>query len=127
MPARLLDGAAVAQAIRAEVRPSVERFTAEAGRPPRIALVLVGHDPASELYVTGKQKSAEETGLDADVERLPADAPLADLLAIVERLNRSDVHDGILVQSPLPSGMGPEAERRVFDAIGPEKDVDGFH
>jgi methylenetetrahydrofolate dehydrogenase (NADP+)/methenyltetrahydrofolate cyclohydrolase len=127
MPARLLDGAALAQQIRAELRPAVDAFTARAGRPPGIALVLVGNDPASELYVGSKLKSAGESGLRADLERLPDSASIDDLLRLVERLNRSAVHDGILVQSPLPAQMGAEAERRVFDAIAPEKDVDGFH
>src|SRR3954453_22135780 len=127
MAARFLDGIAIGQSIRADVGPDVERFTREAGRPPGIALVLVGNDPASELYVGSRLKSAGETGIRADIERLPATAPLDDLLRLVDRLNRSDVHDGILVQSPLPKEMGPDAERRVFDAIDPAKDVDGLH
>jgi len=127
MAARLLDGAAVAQQIRAETRPAVDAFTARAGRPPGNALVLVGNDAASELYVGSKLKSAGEAGLRADLERLPDTAALADLLALVDRLNRSDAHDGILVQSPLPAAMGEDAERRVFDVIDPRKDVDGFH
>jgi methylenetetrahydrofolate dehydrogenase (NADP+)/methenyltetrahydrofolate cyclohydrolase len=127
VPARLLDGTAVAHAIRRELGPDVAAFTARAGRPPGLALVLVGDDPASHLYVNSKLKSAGESGLRADIERLPADAPLDALLGLVDRLNRSDVHDGILVQSPLPAAMGPDAERRVFDALAPEKDVDGFH
>ena len=127
MSARRLDGLAVAQAIRAEVRPDVEAFTAKKGRPPGLALVLVGNDPASELYVGSKLKSAGETGLRADIERLPATASLAQLLHLIDNLNQSDVHDGILVQSPLPAAMGRDAEQRVFDAVAPEKDVDGFH
>ena len=127
MAARVLDGTAVAQQIRTEMRPAVEEFTRRAGRPPGIALVLVGNDPASELYVGSKLRSAGENGVRADVERLAASASLDQLLALVERLNRSDVHDGILVQSPLPAGMGDDAERRVFDTIAPQKDVDGFH
>jgi methylenetetrahydrofolate dehydrogenase (NADP+)/methenyltetrahydrofolate cyclohydrolase len=125
--ARILDGIAVASQIRAELRPGVDAFTARAGRPPGLGIVLVGDDPASQIYVGGKTKSAGEAGLRADLERLPADASLAQLLAVVDRLNRSDVHDGILVQSPLPAAMGADAERRVFDAIDPLKDVDGFH
>jgi methylenetetrahydrofolate dehydrogenase (NADP+)/methenyltetrahydrofolate cyclohydrolase len=127
MAARILDGAAIAAQIRAEMRPEVEAFTSRAGRPPGIALVLVGNDPASELYVGSKLKSAGESGLRADVERLPPTSSLDDLLRLVNRLNGSDVHDGILVQSPLPAAMGTDAERRVFDALAPEKDVDGFH
>jgi len=127
MTARRLDGIAVAQAIRAEVRPDVTAFVERAGRPPGLALVLVGNDPASELYVGSKLKSAGETGLRADIERLPASASLDQLLQLIDRLNQSDVHDGILVQSPLPAAMGRDAERLVFDTIAPEKDVDGFH
>jgi len=127
MPARLLDGAAVANQIRAELAPAVASFSSRSDRPPGLGIVLVGHDPASEIYVRGKLKSAGEAGLRADLERLPDTAALADLLALVDRLNRSDAHDGILVQSPLPAAMGEDAERRVFDAIDPRKDVDGFH
>ncbi len=127
MAARLLDGTAVANQIRAEAAPSVAAFTARAGRPPGIAIVLVGNDPASEIYVRAKLKSAADAGLRADLERLPNTASLEELLALVDRLNRSEVHDGILVQSPLPDLMGRDAERHVFDAIAPDKDVDGFH
>jgi len=127
MTARLLDGVAVAERIRGEMAPRIAAFTGRAGRPPGLAIVLVGENPASEIYVGGKVKSAGSVGLRVDLERLPATAPLDALLAAVDRLNRSDVHDGILVQSPLPTAMGPDAERRVFDAILPDKDVDGFH
>jgi methylenetetrahydrofolate dehydrogenase (NADP+)/methenyltetrahydrofolate cyclohydrolase len=125
--ARLLDGVAVAAQIRSEVAPAVAAFTAKAGRPPGLGIVLVGDDPASEVYVGSKLRSAGEAGLRADLERLPATASLAELLAVVDRLNRSEVHDGILVQSPLPDAMGPDAERQVFDAVRADKDVDGFH
>ena len=125
--ARLLDGTAVANQIRAELRPAVEAFTARAGRPPGLGIILVGENPASEIYVRGKLKSAGEAGLRADIERLPASASLPQLLDLVDRLNRSEVHDGILVQAPLPASMGEDAESRVFDAVSPEKDVDGFH
>jgi methylenetetrahydrofolate dehydrogenase (NADP+)/methenyltetrahydrofolate cyclohydrolase len=127
MAARVLDGTAVAGQIRAEVGPAVAAFTARAGRPPGLGIVLVGDDPASEIYVRSKLKSAGDEGLRADLMRLPASASLADLLALVERLNGSEAHDGILVQSPLPHAMGEDAERRVFDIIRPDKDVDGFH
>ena len=124
----MLDGTAVAAAIRGETGPAVAAFhDAQPGRPPGLGIVLVGDDPASEIYVRNKLKSAGEAGLRADLERLPATATLEQLLAAVERLNRSEVHDGILVQSPLPAAMGADAERRVFDVIRPDKDVDGFH
>jgi methylenetetrahydrofolate dehydrogenase (NADP+)/methenyltetrahydrofolate cyclohydrolase len=122
-----LDGTAVGQAIRRELAGDVAAFTARVGRPPGLALVLVGEHPASHLYVNSKLKSAGESGLRADIEHLPATASLASLLALIERLNRSEVHDGILVQSPLPEAMGAAAEQRVFDALDPAKDVDGFH
>jgi len=105
----------------------VAAFNARAGRPPGLALVLAGDDPASAIYVGNKLKSAGEAGIRADVERLPEAAPLQTLLDLIGRLNRSDVHDGILVQSPLPPSMGEDAERRIFDLIDPTKDVDGFH
>jgi methylenetetrahydrofolate dehydrogenase (NADP+) / methenyltetrahydrofolate cyclohydrolase len=127
MSARRLDGTMVANEIRAEVQPDVDAFARRTGRPPGLALVLVGHDPASELYVASKLRSAGESGLRADIERLPASASLEQLLHLIDRLNQSEVHDGILVQSPLPTAMGRDAERLVFDAVAPGKDVDGFH
>ena len=127
MPARVLDGTLVADQIRAEVGPAVAAFAARAGRPPGLGIVLVGDSPASEIYVRSKLKLAGEAGFRADLSRLQATASLAELLEMVERLNRSETHDGILVQSPLPEQMGPDAERRVFDTIRPDKDVDGFH
>jgi methylenetetrahydrofolate dehydrogenase (NADP+)/methenyltetrahydrofolate cyclohydrolase len=125
--ARLLDGHAVASAIREAVLPDVRRFTASAGRPPGLGIVLVGENPSSEIYVRNKVKAGAETGLWVDVLRLPATASLDELLALVARLNASDEHDGILVQAPLPEAMGKHAAQRVFDAIDPAKDVDGFH
>src|SRR5262249_16136801 len=112
---------------RAELAPAVDAFRSRRGRPPGLGIVLVGEHPASEIYVRSKLASAGEAGLRADLERLPVSASLGDLLAVVDRLNRSDVHDGILVPSRLAEMLGPDAERRVFDAVRPDKDVDGFH
>ena len=126
MSARLLDGTAVAGEIRGELRPRVADFTARAGRPPGLGIVLVGDDPASHVYVRNKIRSGMDVGYAVDLQHLPATATLEDVLAVVRRLNRSDTHDGILVQSPLPPGLGDEAERVVFDTIDPVKDVDGF-
>src|ERR687890_2917244 len=106
MTARLLDGRAVAAAIRETVLPDVHTFTARAGRPPGLAIVLVGENPASEIYVRNKVRAGTESGLRVDLERLPATASLDDLMALVHRLNESAVHDGILVQAPLPESMG---------------------
>jgi methylenetetrahydrofolate dehydrogenase (NADP+)/methenyltetrahydrofolate cyclohydrolase len=127
MTARLLDGRAIAAEIRDAVLPDVHAFTARAGRPPGLGIVLVGEDPSSEIYVRNKVRAGTESGLWVDLQRLPAGAGLDDLLALVARLNASDLHDGILVQSPLPAAMGKGAPQRVFDAIDPAKDVDGFH
>jgi methylenetetrahydrofolate dehydrogenase (NADP+) / methenyltetrahydrofolate cyclohydrolase len=126
MSARILDGQALARQIRDELRPRVSAFTEKLGRPPGLGIVLVGEHPSSEVYVRSKLRAASEIGIRADLERLPASATLGDALAVVERLNRSDVHDGVLVQSPLPRGMGAGAEQTVFDTIDPAKDVDGF-
>ena len=127
MSARLIDGTAIAAEIRASALPAVQAFTARAGRAPGLGIVLVGANPASEVYVRNKVKAGTDAGLWVDLQRLPASASLDELLALVARLNRSDVHDGILVQSPLPDAMGRHASQRVFDAIDPDKDVDGFH
>lgn len=122
----MLDGQALAGRLREEIRPQVAEFIRQHGRPPGLAIVLVGRHPASEVYVRNKLKSGQEVGFRADLERLPEAASLADLLGLVDRLNASDVHDGILVQSPLPKALGQDAASRVFDAIDPAKDVDGF-
>jgi len=124
--ARVLDGQALARKMQEEIRPEVAAFTAQHGRPPGLGIVLVGDDPASEVYVRNKLKAGADVGFRADLERLPASASLSDTIAVVERLNRSGAHDGILVQSPLPKAMGAGAEQRVFDAIAPGKDVDGL-
>lgn len=126
MAARVLDGQALAKRMREEIAPRIAEFTRQYGRPPGLGIVLVGHDPASEVYVRNKLKAAAEIGFRTDLERLPATATLGDALALVERLNRSDAHDGILVQSPLPKAMGAGAQQQVFDAIVADKDVDGF-
>jgi methylenetetrahydrofolate dehydrogenase (NADP+) / methenyltetrahydrofolate cyclohydrolase len=127
MTARLLDGRAIAAAIRESVLPDVHAFTARTGRPPGLGIVLVGEDPSSEIYVRNKIRAGTDSGLRVDLQRLPANGTLDELLSVVARLNASDTHDGILVQSPLPSAMGKGAAQRVFDAIDPAKDVDGFH
>jgi methylenetetrahydrofolate dehydrogenase (NADP+)/methenyltetrahydrofolate cyclohydrolase len=126
MTARVLDGQALSLRLQEEIRPQVAAFAAQHGRPPGLAIVLVGHNPASEVYVRSKVKTGTSVGFRVDLERLPETAALRDLPALVERLNRSEVHDGILVQAPLPKAMGADATQRVFDLIAAEKDVDGF-
>ena len=127
MSARRLDGAALATVIRAELLPTISEFRARVGRPPALDIVLVGDDPASDIYVRAKQKAGQESGLDVTVHRLPADTLRDSLLTLIDTLNRSPLCDGILVQAPLPSALGPDAAQQVFDAIEPGKDVDGFH
>ncbi len=127
MTARILDGKLIAEQIRGELGSRVARVKERLGRPPALAIVLVGDDPASQVYVQSKLSTAEKSGMGVKLERLPATATLAETLAIVERLNESPDFDGILVQSPLPRAMGEDAEQRIFDAVDPAKDVDGFH
>ena len=126
MRARVLDGQALAARMQEEIKPQVAQYVSERGRPPGLGIVLVGDDPASQVYVRNKVKAGNDVGFRVDLERLPETATLEDTLALVERLNASQAHDGILVQSPLPKGMGPGAQQKVFDTIAAEKDVDGF-
>ncbi len=113
--------------MRAELEPRVERFADLHGRPPGLAVVLAGSNPASEIYVRNKIATVARHGCRGELFRLPETASVDEALALVGRLNQDDEFDGILVQSPLPSGMGEDAEQRVFDAVDPGKDVDGFH
>jgi len=125
--ARRLDGTAAAAAIRAALVPQVAEFTRLAGRAPALHIVLAGDDPASQVYVRNKERAGREAGLDVVVHRLPAGVLLLDLLALIDGLNRDSRCDAILVQSPLPSGIGKGGTQEVFDAIEPAKDADGFH
>jgi methylenetetrahydrofolate dehydrogenase (NADP+) / methenyltetrahydrofolate cyclohydrolase len=123
MPARILDGTKIANDIRSEVAADVKTMAA-AGVRPGLAVVLVGHNPASEIYVRGKVKASHEVGLHSEQHTPPDTATTADLLALVEDLNRRDEIDGILVQLPLPSQVD---SKKVLMAVDPAKDVDGFH
>lgn len=127
MPARVLNGAATAAAIRSELLPQVTAFASQAGRAPSLDIVLVGHDPASEIYVRNKHRAGSETGLLVTIHKLPESSTAAEVLSLVETLNASAACDGILVQSPLPSGISKADAQRAFDAIHPDKDVDAFH
>jgi methylenetetrahydrofolate dehydrogenase (NADP+)/methenyltetrahydrofolate cyclohydrolase len=126
MTARVLDGQALATRMQEEIKPQVAEFVSRYGRRPGLGIVLVGSDPASQVYVRHKVKAGSEVGFRVDFEQMPESATLDDVLGLVERLNQSPVHDGILVQSPLPKAMGPSAQQRVFDTIAADKDVDGF-
>jgi methylenetetrahydrofolate dehydrogenase (NADP+)/methenyltetrahydrofolate cyclohydrolase len=126
MPAQLLDGKAVAQQIREDLTDRITAVRERLGRPPGLTIVLVGDDPASEVYVRNKLKTAEESGMSVSLTRLGSDTPLDRVLATVKALNNDAAIDGILVQSPLPAALGDDAEQQVFDTISPAKDVDGF-
>jgi methylenetetrahydrofolate dehydrogenase (NADP+)/methenyltetrahydrofolate cyclohydrolase len=122
-----VNGTEVAKAIRAEVKPRVEAFASTHGRAPGLDIVLVGDDPASHIYVRNKERAGTEAGLIVRVHRLPAESTVEQVLAKVLALNADASCDGILVQAPLPGGIGKHGTERVFDAIDPRKDVDGFH
>src|SRR5580658_1647805 len=123
MPAKILDGTKIANDIRSELAAEV-RVMAAGGVRPGLAVVLVGHNPASEIYVRGKVKASEEVGLYSEQHTPPETATTAELVALIEDLNRRDEIDGILVQLPLP----PQVDsKKVLMAVDPAKDVDGFH
>ncbi|MBE2993562.1 bifunctional methylenetetrahydrofolate dehydrogenase/methenyltetrahydrofolate cyclohydrolase FolD [Sphingomonas sp. CFBP 13603] len=124
MSATIIDGKAFAAGLRARIADGVTAFRAEAGRAPGLAVVLVGEDPASNVYVRSKGKATREAGMESIEHRLPADVPVEDLLALVATLNADPTIDGILVQLPLPRHIDEQA---VIAAIDPDKDVDGFH
>jgi methylenetetrahydrofolate dehydrogenase (NADP+)/methenyltetrahydrofolate cyclohydrolase len=124
MSATIIDGKAFAAGLRARIADGVTAFRAQAGRAPGLAVVLVGEDPASNVYVRSKGKATREAGMESIEHRLAADVPAEDLLALVATLNADSTIDGILVQLPLPKHID---EQSVISAIDPDKDVDGFH
>jgi len=124
LSATILDGKQLAQQIQAEVAMEVAEFTRKTGVKPCLTAVLVGENPASEVYVRNKRQACERLGLDGRLERLPATATIDDLLGLVDRLNRDDQVHGILVQLPLPAGLDSTL---VLHAVNPLKDVDCFH
>lgn len=124
MPASLIDGTALAASVRTDVAHHVSVFRERARRAPALRVVLVGSHPASESYVRGKTRDAEEVGINAQTLRRDADLSEADLLSLITHLNEDESVDGILVQLPLPDHIDPE---KVIRAVAPTKDVDGFH
>ena len=123
MTANIIDGKLVSEQIRENLRGEIERLK-ESGVTPGLAVVLVGEDPASQVYVRNKARSCEQLGMYSEVHRLPAETSQVDLLALIEKLNeQSEIH-GILVQLPLPKHI---EEKAVIEAISVDKDVDGFH
>ncbi|MEK9645224.1 MAG: bifunctional methylenetetrahydrofolate dehydrogenase/methenyltetrahydrofolate cyclohydrolase FolD [Alphaproteobacteria bacterium] len=121
---RIIDGKGFAEGLRSRVAEAAAKIKADHGLVPGLAAVLVGEDPASQVYVRNKNKQTVECGMNSLGETLPADASEADLLAVVDRLNKDPAVNGILVQLPLPDQID---ENKVIDAIDPAKDVDGFH
>lgn len=123
MSATVIPGTDLAAQLRAEVKRRVQTFAQESGRPPGLATVLVGDDPASEVYVRNKRKAAVAAGMLEVHERLPSTASEDDIAGVLERLAADDAVSGILLQLPLPSHLNSQ---RLIDLIPPEKDVDGL-
>jgi methylenetetrahydrofolate dehydrogenase (NADP+)/methenyltetrahydrofolate cyclohydrolase len=124
MSAQIIDGKAIAAKVRGEIKQRVEQRLAAGKRAPGLAVVQVGDDPASKVYVAHKRKDCEEVGFHSIAYDLPADTGQEKLLAIIDELNADDNVDGILVQLPVPDHIDEEA---VIERIHPDKDVDGFH
>jgi len=120
----IIDGKAIAADIRIDIKQGVDELTKAGRRPPCLAVVLVGDDPASTSYVRGKQKAANEVGVKSDILRYPDSISETDLLKVVHRLNGDSEIDGILIQLPLPNHI---EDQHIIDAINPDKDVDCFH
>ena len=124
MTATVLNGKEIAAEVRVQVAREAAAYAEQSGRPPGLEVVLVGEDPASQVYVRNKEKAAAKVGIRGAVHRLPATTSQRELEDVVRRLNEDDAVDGILVQLPLPSGLDPQP---VLDRIDPAKDVDGLH
>lgn len=124
MTAHIISGTAVAKQVKANIAEQIQAYTAQGKRKPGLAVILVGMDPASQVYVNSKRKSCAEIGIESKSYDLPAETGEAELLAIIEQLNHDDSVDGILVQLPLPKQIDAT---KVTEAIVPHKDVDGFH
>lgn len=120
----LIDGKETAKAVREKIHSEVEAFAAETDKRPGLAVVIVGEDPASQVYVRNKHKACAEVGMYSEVHELPADTDEETLLSLIARLNSDEKINGILVQLPLPKHLD---EKKVILAIDPKKDVDAFH
>ncbi|HOY30656.1 MAG TPA: bifunctional methylenetetrahydrofolate dehydrogenase/methenyltetrahydrofolate cyclohydrolase FolD [Bacteroidales bacterium] len=120
----LLDGKKISDEIKTEISNEVRKMLAETGRAPHLAAVLVGEDPASQTYVASKERACKEVGFISSVYKYPEDCSDADLLSMVDFLNKDDEVDGFIVQLPLPKHIN---EQKIIEAIDPKKDIDGFH
>jgi methylenetetrahydrofolate dehydrogenase (NADP+)/methenyltetrahydrofolate cyclohydrolase len=123
MSAKIIDGKQIAAQMRAELKAEVEKLK-QKGIVPGLGVILIGSDPASQSYVTAKERACEEMGIYSDDNRLPADTTQKDLIALINRMNADPKINGILVQLPLPKHLN---ESEVLLAVNPDKDVDGFH
>ena len=123
MPAKLIDGTAIGRQLRADLAPDIAGLKRK-GVTPGLAVILVGEDPASQVYVRMKGKACEEAGIHSETIRLPADSPEQAVISHIDRLNADPAIHGILVQTPLPKQMN---SNRVLHRVDPRKDVDGFH
>ena len=124
MSAQLIDGKAIAAQVKSEVKQAVSERVGKGKRPPGLAVILVGENPASEVYVRNKRKACEEAGLLSRSYDLPASTSQEELLKLIDKLNEDAEIDGILVQLPVPEHIDPET---IIERIRPDKDVDGFH
>lgn len=124
MSAQLINGKAYAQEIRSAIRTAIADRVKNGYKRPGLAVILVGDDPASEIYVRNKRNACEEVGITSFYHHLSADTPEKELIDLLEKLNKDPDVDGILLQSPLPKGID---EDNIFEKINPQKDVDGFH
>ena len=124
MTAQLIDGNATAKAMRESIKERVEARLADGKRAPGLAVILVGTDPASQVYVSHKRKDCEQVGINSKAFDLPATTPQQELLDLIDQLNQDNEVDGILVQLPLPAGLNSD---EILERIDPTKDVDGFH
>lgn len=124
MAAKIIDGKTIAQQVRLEVAEKVQQRLAAGKRAPGLAVVLVGENPASQIYVANKRRACEEVGFVSRAYNLPTSTSEAELLEVIDQLNNDDAIDGILVQLPLPAGID---NVKVLERITPDKDVDGFH
>src|SRR5882672_12073119 len=124
MTTTVIDGTAIAASLRSDIAATIAKRGTNGLRAPGLAVVLVGDDPASQVYVRSKAKLSAEAGMLSFEHKLRADASEAEILDLIAQLNANDAVDGILVQLPLPTGID---SRCVIEAIDPQKDVDGFH
>ena len=120
----IIDGKTIASEIRIEVAKKVEQLKTESQLVPKLSVLLIGDDPASQIYVRNKERQCEEVGIQSETHRLPANSKQDQVIEIIDTLNNDPRTHGILVQLPLPKGLD---EIAILNAISPEKDVDGLH